>query len=70
MPPERLGDLIQSYVRDSYALREQIAEIALHMSGGIEWNNLWGASFEDREIMIKVINKKLKSQNPNAKEYM
>jgi hypothetical protein len=40
------------------------------MSGGIEWNNLWGASFEDREIMIKVINRKIKSQNPNAKEQM
>ncbi len=40
------------------------------MGGGVEWNNLWGASFEDREIMIKVINRKLKAQNPNAKEYM
>ena len=70
MPPEKLSDLIQSYVRESSALREQITEIALHMSGGIEWNNLWGASFEDREIMIKVINRKIKSQNPNAKEQM
>jgi len=32
------------------------------MEGGVEWNNLWGASFEDREIMIKVINK----NNPYA----
>jgi hypothetical protein len=47
-----------------------MAEIALHMGGGIEWNSLWGASFEDREIFIKVINRKLKAQNPNAKEYM
>jgi len=70
LPPEKLSDLIQSYVRESSALREQITEIALHMSGGIEWNNLWGASFEDREIMIKVINRKIKSQNPNAKEQM
>lgn len=42
----------------------------MNMEGGIEWNTLWGVSFEDREIMIKVINRKLKSQNPNAKDYM
>ena len=40
------------------------------MGGGIDWNSAWGASFEDRKIMIKAINRKLKAQNPNAKEYM
>jgi hypothetical protein len=64
-----LGDLIKSYERESKALREQITDIALYMEGGIDWNTLWGVSFEDRELMIKAINKKLKLQNPNAKEY-
>ncbi len=40
------------------------------MNGGVEWNNAWGMSFEDREIIVKVINKKLKAQNPHGKEYM
>ena len=40
------------------------------MKGGIEYNSAWGMSFEDREIAIKVINRRLKEQNPNAKEYM
>lgn len=40
------------------------------MKGGIEWNSAWGMSFEDREIAIGVINKRLKEQNPSAKEYM
>lgn len=40
------------------------------MGGGIEWNTLWGISFEDREILVKAINKKLKLQNPKAKDYM
>jgi len=64
-----LGDLIKSYERESKALREQITDIALYMEGGIDWNTLWGVSFGDRELMIKAINKKVKSQNPNAKEY-
>jgi len=40
------------------------------MKGGIEFNSAWGMSFEDREIAIKIINKKLKEENPNAKEYL
>lgn len=40
------------------------------MKGGIEWNSAWGMSFEDREIIVRVINKRLKEQNPNGKEYL
>jgi hypothetical protein len=70
LPPDQLAGLIQSYIRESVALREQITDIALYMEGGVDWNSLWGASFEDREIMIRAINRRLKAQNPNAKEYM
>ncbi len=69
-PPEQLGDLIQSFAKDSTALKEQIAEICYFMHGGVEWNSAWGMSFEDREVMIKVINKRLKESNPNGKDYM
>jgi hypothetical protein len=51
-------------------LREQIADICFFMKGGIEWNSAWGMSFEDREIAIRVINRRLKEQNPGGKEYM
>ena len=40
------------------------------MQGGLEFNSAWAMSFEDREIAIKIINKRLKEQNPNSKEYM
>lgn len=40
------------------------------MNGGIDLNTAWGMSFDDREIAIKIINKRLKEQNPNSKEYM
>ena len=70
MPAEKLGDLIYSYSKDALLLKEQIADICYFMNGGIEWNSAWGMSFEDRDIIIKTINKRLKEQNPNAKEYM
>lgn len=40
------------------------------MGGGCEINTAWGLSFSDREIMIKVINRKLKEQAPKGKEYL
>ena len=40
------------------------------MKGGVEWESGWNLSFEDREIIVRRINKRLKEQNPNAKEYM
>ncbi len=70
LPPEQLVDLIENLKKEAVNIKKQIADICYHMNGGIEWNNAWGLSFEDRELIIKVINKKLKEQNPNAKEYM
>lgn len=40
------------------------------MEGGLEWNTAWGISFEDREIIVKAINKRLIAKNPTGKEYM
>jgi hypothetical protein len=51
-------------------LKEQIMDICYFMKGGIEYESAWGMSFEDREIAVKVLNKRLKEENPNSKEYM
>jgi hypothetical protein len=70
MSPEKLGDLIQNYIKEGVALKEQIIDICIHSNGGIELNSAWGMSFEDRELAIKRINKKNKEQSPGGKEYM
>jgi hypothetical protein len=67
---EQLGDLLDSYKKDSAALREQVIELCYFMHGGIELDSAWGMSFEDREITVKIINKRLKEQHPGGKEYM
>jgi hypothetical protein len=69
-PAEKLGDLIESYIKDGLLLKEQIADICYHMEGGIEWNSAWGMSFEDREIVVKVINRRNKEKNPGGKDYI
>lgn len=70
LPPEKLGDLINSHLTEARVLKEQIMEICYFMHGGIEFESAWGMSFEDREIAIKVINRRIKEQNPNSKDYM
>ena len=40
------------------------------MKGGTEWDSAWGMSFEDREILVRVINRRMKEQNPGGKEYL
>lgn len=70
LPSDKLNDLIESYLRDGHALREQIADLCYHMRGGLEWDSAWGMCFEDRELMIRVINRRIKEENPAGKEYM
>ena len=69
LPPEKLGDLIESYHKEEIHLKEQITDLCYFMKGGIEWESAWNMSFEEREIAVKLINKRLKEQNPKAKEY-
>ena len=70
LPPEKLGDLINTYKADGEQLKDQISEIVYFLKGGVEFNTAWGLSFEDRERLVRVINKRLKEQNPGGKEYM
>jgi len=70
MKPEELRDLINSYERESKALKTQIVDICLHMQGGVELNTAWMLSYEDRELIINLINKRNKENNPSTKEYL
>ena len=70
LPPEQLDDLIQSYNKDSGSLKEQIIEICYFMKGGIELESAWTMSFQDREIAVKVLNRRIKEANPSSKDYM
>ena len=70
MPTDELTDLINNYYKDALSLREQVADLWYVAKGSIDYNSAWGMSFEDRQIMINVINKRLKDQDPNGKEYM
>lgn len=63
-------DLINNYKKESLHLKNEIADICYFMRGGINWDQAWGISYEDRVLLISMINKRLKEQDPNSKEYM
>ena len=52
LPPEKLGDLIESYHKEEIHLKEQITDLCYFMKGGIEWESAWNMSFEEREIAV------------------
>lgn len=70
LPPEQVTDLIERYQRESQQLEEQIVDLCYFMKGGLEWNSAWELSYRDRETIIKVLNRRIKEQNPRGKEYM
>lgn len=51
-------------------LRDQIIDICYFMKGGIDIDSAWGMSFDDREAIVRVVNKRMKEENPGGKEYM
>lgn len=70
MPADKLSDLINSLGKDASSLREQVAEICIYSQGAVDYNTAWGISFQDRETLVKIINKKNKQENGSTKEYM
>lgn len=52
------------------SLREQITDICYFMRGGVSWEEGWNLSFVDREIIVRILNKRLKEQSGDTKEYM
>lgn len=62
--------LLEQYKSDSNKLREQIAEICYFMKGGLSWDEAWSLSFGDRELIVKTLNRRLKEQSGDKKEYM
>lgn len=70
LPSEQLEDFIKSYEREANALRESIADLCFVSRGSVGYGDAWFLSAEDRETMVRVINRRNREANPDAKEYM
>lgn len=62
--------MIRDLGRESDALKKSVAELVVHLGGGIDYDQAWAISYEDRELLVRALNKKTREENPNAKEQM
>lgn len=63
-------DLISQYKRDSDQIYNQILDVCYFMKGGVTWDQAWAMSFNDRERLVTMLNKRLKAQSGDNREYM
>jgi hypothetical protein len=61
LPNEEIVELIDSYDKDSKALRHELLKICWYMRGGISFDDSMMLSFEDREIINRIIKDNLET---------
>jgi hypothetical protein len=61
LPNEEIVELIDSYDKDSKALRHELLKICWYMRGGVSYDDSMMLSFEDREIINRIIKDNLET---------
>jgi len=51
-------------------IETDIASLVFYMQGGLNYNDAWLLTVDQRKIMSKVIEKHYESMNPDKKAYM
>jgi len=63
MNNEEIIDYIESMDRDSKALKKHIYKLCWYMRGGISLDEMFELSFQDREIIEKIIQENIEVTN-------
>lgn len=63
-------DLINQYKKEGDLIYSQVLDVCYFMKGGVTWDQAWAMSFDDRERIIIMLNKRLKEQSGDNREYM
>jgi hypothetical protein len=61
LPNEEIVELIDGYDKDSKALRHELLKICWYMRGSISYDDAMMLSFEDRDIVNKIIKDNLET---------
>ena len=67
--PEEIKDHIQSLQRDSGLLEQQLIDICYFMPS-ITWEAVNELTYEQREKMLKTINKRLKEKSGDTRTFL
>ena len=58
---EGINNLIREYEKDTKALKEELFRLCWYMRGGLSFTESFLLSFEDREIISKIIEENLET---------
>lgn len=63
MNNEEIIEYVESMDRDSKALKKHIYKLCWYMRGGVSLNEMFELSFQDREIIGKIIQENIEVTN-------
>lgn len=67
---ELTAQTIGIFEKSMNQIESELIDLCVYMAGGITWETAWELGYRERVNMFKALNKKLKAQTGNKKEYM
>ena len=68
--PEQIGELLKGMENNRKLIETEMATLVFYMQGGLNYDDSWLLTLQQRKIMHDVIEKHYKAMNPSTKEYM
>ena len=62
--------MLDVLAKNRLTIEEDVATLVYYMNGGLNYNDAWLLTREQRKIMTHVIERHFKAINPNAKQQL
>ena len=67
---EQISQLLDTMENNIKVIESNIASLVFYMGGGLNYNDAWLLTVQQREVMNKVIEKHYAAMNPDSKSFM
>ena len=70
MNPDLIGTMIETMVKNQELIEQDVSSLVFHMKGGLDYDDGWLLTTEQRQLLAKIIQKHYDDQNPNKKSQL
>lgn len=70
MNPDLINDMINTCNRNMSLIEQDVNALVFHMQGGLDYDDAFLLTAEQRSLMAKMIQKHYDDQNPNKKSQL
>jgi hypothetical protein len=70
MNPDLIGTMLETMVKNQDLIEQDVSSLVFHMQGGLDYDDAWLLTTEQRRLMAKIIQKHYDDQNPNKKNLL